>query len=151
MAFSINRATILGNVTKDPTVRYTQSGITVCSFSVATNHSIKQPDGTYKDIPTFHNVIVWGKTGEFISRDSKKGTKIYVEGRIQNRSYTDKNGVIKYTSEIVADQAIPMSQRNKSDDAEDLTTPNQATDINVDEFDKFVQEQDGKKDGDVPF
>ena len=104
MAFSINRATLLGNATKDAELKYTKNGKAVCTFSMATNRSIKDGDA-WKDLPTFHRVIVWDKLAENASRNVKKGSKVVVEGRIDNRSYDD-NGVTKYISEVVADTCI---------------------------------------------
>jgi single-strand DNA-binding protein len=107
MSFSINMAIITGNVTRDPELRYTPSGAAVCSFGVATNHSIKKGD-QWTDIPTFHNIIVWGKQAEYISNTIKKGTKVSLTGRIDNRQYEAKDGTKKYISEIVAETVIPF-------------------------------------------
>jgi single-strand DNA-binding protein len=108
MAFSINHVTLLGNVTKDLELKYTPSQTAVVRLSVATNFSRKQQDGTYKDFPTFHNVVVFGKIAEFLSKNVGKGSKIYVDGRIDNRSYQANDGTTKYVSEIIADNVIPM-------------------------------------------
>lgn len=105
MAFSINLAVISGNVTRDPELRYTPSGQAVCSFGVATNRSIKKGD-QWENIATFHNVVQWGKQAEFTSNNLKKGMKVTVTGRIDNRSYDAKDGTKKYISEIVADSVI---------------------------------------------
>lgn len=127
MAFSINRCEILGNVSQDPQLRYSAGGSAVCNFSVATNHSIKQQDGSYKDIPTFHNVVVFGKMAEFIAKDVKKGYKIYVEGRISVNSWDDKNtGEKKYRTEIIANECIPMY--SKKDQTADIEEPEAGND-----------------------
>lgn len=110
MPFSINLAIITGNVTRDPELRYTPSGAAVCSFGVATNHSIKKGD-QWEDIPTFHNIVVWGKQAEYIANNVKKGTKVSISGRIDNRQYDAKDGTKKYISEIVADTVIPFTDR----------------------------------------
>lgn len=103
--FDLNRATLIGNVTKDPQLRYTGKGTAVISFSIATNRSMQNEDGSYKDLPTFHNIVAWSKLAERIAKVVTKGKKIYVEGRIENRSY-EKDGVTKYISEVVADNVI---------------------------------------------
>jgi single-strand DNA-binding protein len=110
MAFSINLAIITGNVTRDPELRYTPSGSAVCSFGVATNHSIKKGD-QWEDVPTFHNIVVWGKQAEFIANNVHKGTKVSISGRIDNRQYDAKDGTKKYISEIVADTVVPFLDR----------------------------------------
>jgi len=117
MAFSINMAVITGNVTRDPELRYTPSGAAVCSFGVATNHSIKKDD-QWTDIPTFHNIVVWGKSAEYISNTVKKGMKVSLTGRIDNRQYDAKDGTKKYISEIVAETVIPFTDRRPSDSTE---------------------------------
>jgi single-strand DNA-binding protein len=120
MAFSINMAVITGNVTRDPELRYTPSGAPVCSFGVATNHSIKKDD-QWTDIPTFHNIVVWGKQAEYISNTVKKGMKVSLSGRIDNRQYDAKDGTKKYISEIVADTVIPfLDRKNAGDNTSDV-------------------------------
>jgi len=121
MAFSINMAVITGNVTRDPELRYTPSGAAVCSFGVATNHSIKKDD-QWTDIPTFHNIVVWGKSAEYISNTIKKGMKVSLTGRIDNRQYDAKDGTKKYISEIVADTVIPFTERRSSEESNSETS-----------------------------
>lgn len=113
MAFSINQAVISGNVTRDPELRFTPSGQAVCSFGVATNRSIKKGD-QWENVATFHNVVQWGKQAEFTSNNLKKGMKVTVTGRIDNRSYDAKDGTKKYISEIVADSVIFYSDHQNS-------------------------------------
>ena len=119
MPFSINLAVITGNVTRDPELKYTPSGSAVCSFGVATNHSIKRGD-QWEDIPTFHNIVMWGKPAEFIANTVKKGTKVSITGRIDNRQYEAKDGTKRYISEIVADTVIPFTERRGSSDVPDI-------------------------------
>jgi single-strand DNA-binding protein len=103
--FDLNRATLIGNVTKDPQLRYTGKGTAVMSFSIATNRSMQNEDGSYKDLPTFHNIVCWSKLAERMAKILTKGKKVYIEGRIENRSY-EVEGVKKYTSEVVAENVI---------------------------------------------
>jgi single-strand DNA-binding protein len=91
---SISKAILVGNVTRDPVIKSTTSGKKVASFSVAVNR-MKEGEAD------FHNVVVWEKLAEIVEKYVVKGMKIYVEGRLQNRSY-DKDGVTKYITEIVA-------------------------------------------------
>jgi single-strand DNA-binding protein len=124
MPFSINLAVITGNVTRDPELRYTPSGSAVCSFGVATNHSIKKGD-QWEDIPTFHNIVVWGKIAEYIANTVHKGMKVSITGRIDNRQYDAKDGTKKYISEIVADTVIPFTDRKSSGDMPSVTQNDQ--------------------------
>ncbi len=116
MSFSINLAIITGNVTRDPELRYTPSGAAVCSFGVATNYSVKKND-QWTDVPTFHNIVVWGKQAEYLSNTLKKGMKVSLQGRIDNRSYDAKDGTKKYISEIIAETVIPFTDRRTGSDS----------------------------------
>lgn len=129
MPFSINMAIITGNVTRDPELRYTPSGSAVCSFGVATNHSIKRGE-QWENIPTFHNIVVWGKQAEYISNNVKKGMKVSLSGRIDNRQYDAKDGTKKYISEIVADTVVPFTDRRSGDEQ---GTPVEESQVPVDE------------------
>jgi len=113
MAFSINLAIITGNVTRDPELKYTPSGSAVCTFGVATNHSIKKGD-QWEDKPTFHNIVVWGKIAEYLTNTLKKGMKVTITGRIENRTYDAKDGTKKNISEIVADTVIPFADHKSA-------------------------------------
>jgi single-strand DNA-binding protein len=104
--FDVNKATVVGNLTRDPELTYTPKGTALLKFGVATNRSMKMEDGSYKDLPTYHNIIAWAKLAERISKIAKKGKKAYIEGRIENRSYEKKDGTPGFTSEIVADNII---------------------------------------------
>lgn len=116
MPFSINLAIITGNVTRDPELRYTPSGTAVCSFGVATNYSVRKND-EWTDVPTFHNIVVWGKQGEYLSNTLKKGMKVSLQGRIDNRSYDAKDGTKRYISEIIADTVIPFTDKRSPSDS----------------------------------
>lgn len=138
MAFSINMAVITGNVTRDPELRYTPSGTAVCSFGVATNHSIKKDD-QWTDVPTFHNIVVWGKQAEYISGVVKKGMRISLTGRIDNRQYDAKDGTKRYISEIIADTVVPFTNRasaeGSSEEAptEDNTPPTESETVSAED------------------
>lgn len=112
MGYFKNHASIIGNLTNNPELKFTPGGNAICHFGVATNRSVKK-DGKYESVPTFHNCIVWGNTAEWFAKNYQKGHKVCVEGRIENRSYKDKSGTVKYISEIVASEIIPMVQDNK--------------------------------------
>lgn len=112
--FDLNRATIIGNITKEPQLKYTQNGTAVMQFSVATNRSVQNEDGSYRDIPTFHNIVVWSKVAERLAKFLEKGMKVYIEGRIENRTY-EKNGEKKYISEIVASNVINFNKKKKEE------------------------------------
>jgi single-strand DNA-binding protein len=99
---SVNKAIILGNLGKDPDVRYTQGGQAVCNFSVATNEKWTK-DGQSQERTEWHKVVAWGKTAELCGQYLKKGRSVFIEGRIQTREY-EKDGQKRYSTEIVADR-----------------------------------------------
>ena len=99
---SVNKAILVGNLGKDPEVRFTGSGKAVCKFSVATTTSWNDTEGARQERTEWHNIIVWGKQGEACGKFLSKGRQVFVEGEIRNRSYDDKDGNKRYITEIVA-------------------------------------------------
>lgn len=100
----LNKALIIGNLTRDPELRSLPSGIQVASFSVATNRVYKDKEGNKKEQADFHNIVVFGRQAETTAQYLKKGSSVLVEGRMQTRSWDDKDGQKKYRTEIVADR-----------------------------------------------
>ena len=100
----INKAFVFGNLTRDPEVRALPSGMNVCSFSVATNRVYRDRDGKKQEQTDFHNVVVFGRQADTVAQYMKKGRSLFVEGRIQTRSWEGKDGEKKYRTEIVADR-----------------------------------------------
>ncbi len=99
---SVNKAIIIGNLGKDPELRYTPSGTAVTSLSVATTDRFKDKSGAQQSRTDWHNVVCWGRLAEIARDYLKKGNPVYIEGRIQYRSYDDKEGVKRYRTDIVA-------------------------------------------------
>lgn len=95
----VNSVTLIGNVTRDPELRYTPSGSAILNFSVATNYRYKSGE-EWKDSVEYHDCILWGKRGEDLKQRMVKGTKIYVEGRLRHSSWEDKNGQKRYKTEV---------------------------------------------------
>lgn len=109
MSFNVNKVILVGNLTRDPELRYTSTGLGVANFSLATNRSVKKDEG-YVDVPSFHRVVVWGKLGEFAGKNLFKGDKVYIEGRLETKSYTSKDGQPKSSTEVIAEQVIPFQR-----------------------------------------
>ena len=108
MAKSLNKVMLIGNLGKDPELRYTTSGVAVASFSIATSDNWKDKDGNLQERTEWHNIIAWRKLGEICGEWLKKGKRVYIEGKIQTRSYDDKNDVKRYITEIVAESLIML-------------------------------------------
>ena len=99
---TINKAILVGRLGKDPEMKYTPSGTAVATFSIATNYSVKDSDGNFTDKTDWHNIVVFGKRAEFAGEYLSKGRLVYIEGRIQTRSWEDQNGNKRYITEIVS-------------------------------------------------
>lgn len=146
---NLNRAMIIGNLTRDPEVKTIPSGQTVANFSVATNLIWKDSQtGEQKEQVEYHNIVAWRRLGEICGQYLKKGSKVYIEGRLQTRSWDDQNGVKHYRTEINAENMImldragstggqqftaeaaaapptdPASQNNKDDNVEEIQVEN---------------------------
>ena len=111
MAKSLNRVQLIGNLTRDPELRYTPSGTAVCSFGLATNRSWTTDTGEKKEDTEFHNIVSWNKLGELCSQYLAKGRKAYVEGRIATRTYTGKDGQQHQRTEIVIQDMIILDSK----------------------------------------
>jgi len=111
MAKSLNRAQLIGNLTRDPELRYTPNGTAVCSFSIATNRSWTTDTGEKKDEAEFHRIVAWNKLAEICSQFLVKGRKVYVEGRLVTRSWNAQDGTSRNTTEIVISDMILLDSR----------------------------------------
>ena len=105
---SVNKVILIGNLGKDPELRYTSGGVAVTTFSLATNESWKDPEGNTQERTQWHNVVAWRKLAEICGEYLKKGSKLYLEGRIQYRNYDDKNGVKRSVTEVVMDEMVML-------------------------------------------
>lgn len=112
--FSLNRAQIIGNLTRDPEVRSLPSGQSVVNFAVATNRRWKDKDGNFKEDTQYHEISVWGRLGELASQMLSKGKKVYVEGRLSTNSWEGNDGVKRQRTEITAESFIPLSPRDST-------------------------------------
>ncbi len=117
--FSMNQIVLLGNITNDPTIKKTENGTTIITFNLATNRSVKISDGKYDDKPTFHRIVCIGKGAEWLENKIKKGHKVLITGRQENRSYETESGEKKYISEIIAESVVPFLETKTSRKTED--------------------------------
>lgn len=101
----LNKVTVIGNLGRDPEVRYTQSGTAVCNLRIGVTERRKDGDN-WTDHTEWFSVVCFGKTAENANRFLKKGRQVYVDGRLQTRSWTDKEGQTRYTTEIIANQLL---------------------------------------------
>ena len=115
MAKSVNKVILVGNLGKDPEVKYTPSGVPVAKFSLATNERYKDKAGEWQDRTEWHNIVAWQRLAEIVGEYVKKGSKIYIEGRLQTSSWEDKqSGEKKYRTEVVASDLVLLGGRGES-------------------------------------
>jgi single-strand DNA-binding protein len=109
----VNKVIIVGNVGRDPEVRYTQSGKAVASFSVATSERFQDKEGQPQERTEWHRVVAWGRLAEICGEYLRKGKQIYVEGRLQTRDWEDKDGHKRYTTEVIANVMQMLGRRGE--------------------------------------
>lgn len=107
----LNRAELIGNVGADPIVRQTQSGIKVASLSVATNEQWRDNQGRQQERTEWHQIVAWNGLAGIAEQYLKKGNRVFVEGRLQTRKWDDRDGVTRYTTEVVATKLIMLDGR----------------------------------------
>jgi len=133
---SINKAILIGNLGKDPEIRYIPSGQAVATFSIATTRKWRDKEGQPQEQTDWHNIVVWGRMAELAKEYLAKGRSVYIEGRIQNRSYDDKEGNKRYISEVVATTMQFLGGRSDQaagSQASPTPSPDQPPDITDDD------------------
>ena len=142
---SVNKVILLGNLGKDPDLRYTPSGKAVATFSLATNERWTSQDGQKQENTTWHNIVAWGKQAETMKEYLTKGRQVYIEGRIANRSYEDKEGNKKSISEVVVQSFSFVGNRGSSGNGGGQTTPPEPA------AETAADAGSGQSDDDLPF
>jgi single-strand DNA-binding protein len=113
---SLNKCMIIGNLGRDPEMRYTPSGQAVTQFSVATNRNFRDPQGEWQSETEWFRVVVWAEQAERVAENMRKGHKVYVEGRIQTRQWEDQTGNKRYTTELIANRVQSLERRDRGED-----------------------------------
>ncbi|WP_266203181.1 single-stranded DNA-binding protein [Pontibacter kalidii] len=109
---SVNKVILIGNLGKDPEVRHLEGGVAVARFPIATSESFKDKSGQKQERTEWHNIVVWRGLAEVAEKYLRKGNSVYIEGRIRTNSYQDKEGVQRYSTEIVADNMTMLGGRS---------------------------------------
>ncbi len=110
---SLNKVMLIGNLGKDPEVRYTGSGTAVASFSLATSERFKNKNGEWEERTEWHNITLWGRLAEIAGEYLAKGRTVFIEGRLQTRKWQDRDGRDRYTTEIVGDKMQMLSAKGE--------------------------------------
>ncbi len=160
MARSLNKVTLIGNLTRDPELRYTPSGTAVATFSIATNRQWKTESGEAKEDAEFHRIVAWDKLAEICAQFLKKGRQAYVEGRLQTRKWQTKEGEDKYTTEIVISEMILLDRAGGEQSASSVADIPDDFDEEKEEKKKAApksapkkenKKEDSEADDDIPF
>lgn len=147
---NLNKVLLIGNLTRDPEVRSTPTGQTVASFSIATSRKWTDKEGQQKEQTEFHNCVAWRKLAEIIGQYLKKGSKMYVEGYLQTRSWEDQQGTKKYRTEIVVDNMIMLDRKGASESTGNAFTDALAASSEQSQPDTQAKEPEINVD-DIPF
>ena len=135
----VNKVILIGNLGKDPEVKYLDSGVAVANFSLATTESYKNKEGERVSQTEWHNIVLWRGLAEITEKYLKKGNSVYIEGKIRSRKWEDKEGNTRYTTEILADNMTMLGKKENSFAEKKETTP---------EEESIPQEEKGD---DLPF
>ncbi len=117
---SLNKVMLIGNLTRDPELRYTPSGTAVCTFGLATNRRWNDPEGNLQESTEFHRIVAWAKLAELCSQLLFKGRKAYVGGRLQTREWMTQDGTKRITTEIVIDTMLVLDSRMREEVPEEI-------------------------------
>ena len=120
----MNKAMVIGNLGNDPEIRYTQSGTPVATFSIATTDRWKDTEGQTQENTTWHRIVAWKGLAEICGEYLKKGSKVYIEGRMQTRKW-EENGIIRYTTEIIAKNMEMLGGRNFDQETDSSSASNE--------------------------
>lgn len=155
MARSLNRVQLIGNLTRDPELRYTPTGAAVCSFSLATNRSWNTDAGEKREEVDFHRIVAWNKLAELCSQFLSKGRKVYVEGRLSTRSWTAQDGQQRSTTEVVIDDMILLDKPGQQSPSEKMEegqeTEKPKEEKTEKEPEKAKEEEEPVTADDIPF
>lgn len=151
----LNKVMLIGNVVRDPELRTTPAGQSVASLSVATNLVWKDKSGTRQSKAEFHNIVAWRQLADIVGRYIKKGSKVYVEGRLETRSWDDQNGIKRSRTEIIADNVIMLDRAGFGQAADGGTARTPANNVSADTQEALVPPASASEEEisveDIPF
>ncbi|TSC80639.1 MAG: single-strand DNA-binding protein [Candidatus Peregrinibacteria bacterium Gr01-1014_25] len=128
---SVNRVTLLGNVTRDPEIKATVGGQSVCTFGLATNRVWKDAQGQKQSLPEYHNLVAWGGLADFCHQNVRKGKPLYIEGYLKTRSWENDSGTKQFRTEIVMDNIVLIGPRPEGATSDAHDHADQSVDVPV--------------------
>ena len=148
---SLNRIVLIGNLTRDPELKYTPTGTAVCTFGIATNRSWTTNDGQTKEDVQYHRVVAWQKLAELCGKILNKGRKVFVEGRMTYRTFTGKDGLQRTIAEIVLDDFIVFGDSRKMTETVQTTPVSEKTTVKIKENKTESTKDETVNPDDIPF
>jgi single-strand DNA-binding protein len=154
---SLNRIVLIGNLTRDPELKYTPAGTAICTFSIATNRSWTTNDGQTKEEVQYHRVVAWQKLAELCGKLLNKGRKVFAEGRMTYRTFTGKDGIQRTIAEIVLDDFIvfgegrKMTESVETDKKVETTPANEDVAVKTEEAKSELSKEETVNPDDIPF
>lgn len=153
---SLNKVILIGNLTRDPEMRYTNSGAAVVTFGVATNKSWKDSEGETKELAEFHNLVAWNKMAEICQQLLAKGMKVYIEGSLNTRSWEGDDGVTRYKTEVRVDDMILLDSKGRqgagiSEEGEEVKEKEEKVEKKKEEVVEEESKDEDPLEEDLPF
>jgi single-strand DNA-binding protein len=146
MARSLNKVLLIGNLTRDPELRYTPQGTAVCSFGLATNRQWVTESGEKKEDVEFHRLVAWNKLAEICAQLLKKGRKVFIEGRLQTRTWAAQDGSQRSATEVVVSDMVLLDQKREGESLEDFDVPANENNLASSNIEEPVATEEGKEE-----
>lgn len=154
-ARSLNKVQLIGNLTREPELRYTTGGTPVVTFGMATNKSWKDQEGNVKEVAEFHNVVAWNKMAEICQQLLAKGMKVYIEGSLTTRSWEADDGSTRYKTEVRVDDMILLDSKGKQGNGSSIQSADEKVEetpvVETPVVEEEGSDEDPLEDSDLPF
>jgi single-strand DNA-binding protein len=147
----VNKVILVGNLGKDPEVRHLENGAVVANFSVATSESYKDKNGERQTQTEWHNVVLWRGLAEIAEKYLKKGNQVYIEGKLRTRSWDDKDGVTRYTTEVVGDNMTMLGSKSDNNSGGGTPTTDQKANNSSNSNKEETEIEEADESDDLPF
>lgn len=151
MAGGVNKVILVGHLGKDPEVRHLENGAAVANFSMATTESYKDKNGNRQDQTEWHNIVLWRGLAEVAEKYLKKGNLVYIEGKLRTRSWQDKDGLTRYTTEIVGDNMTMLGSKSENSNSNSSTSTDEDKESAKKEEKQNVTLDEENEEDDLPF
>jgi single-strand DNA-binding protein len=139
----VNKVILIGNLGRDPEIRTLENGAKVASFSIATTETFKDKDGNRKEQTEWHNIVMWRGLADVAEKYLKKGTQLYIEGKLRTRNWEDKDGHKRYTTEVIGDTFTILSRKDDNNNShQEVSSPVESTAVGTPQISQEAQTDD---------